>query len=110
MSALEPIGPPFQPAFCHRNDCQADSGSPFCSACGADIAAYLKATSPAPAEPATQRLVTVQAPVVAAPAPPAPRAAPVEAGRVAWRDPAVLAAFACASSVGALASVLAGLA
>jgi hypothetical protein len=32
----------FKPSFCHRSDCKADPGSPFCAACGADIAAYRK--------------------------------------------------------------------
>jgi hypothetical protein len=35
----------FRPVFCHRDDCEANQAHVFCSKCGADIAAYLGATT-----------------------------------------------------------------
>lgn len=45
MKRAQEITAAFQPAFCHRGDCAASPDTPFCSGCGADIAAYLDATT-----------------------------------------------------------------
>lgn len=47
MSTQHETSAAFQPAFCHRRDCAASPETPFCSGCGADIAAYLDATTAA---------------------------------------------------------------
>jgi hypothetical protein len=114
MSAIENTQP-FKPAFCHRSDCTANPASPYCSSCGADIAAYLEATAPSPpatttADEQTNRLFVVHEHAADTSAPVPAAAAAAGTSRPSWREPAVLAAFATATVVGALGALVGNLA
>ena len=124
----------FRPAFCQRgSDCGAQADKAFCATCGADIAAYLAATTAnhpavAEAEPgqvtqvlpvthltsaqavATPVFDTVTSPAVGPVAETALAINDTEtATRSAWREPAVVAMFALATALGAVGAVLADL-
>jgi hypothetical protein len=108
--------PGFQPAFCHRNDCGAEADKAFCSVCGADIAAYLDATSPvapiAVVPPSDEHVTHEMASLPVVQIAGAGTAAEAEETTAApgWRQPLVLLAFGAASAAGAVGGVLAGLA
>src|SRR3954452_14452469 len=137
MSATEePVS--FRPVFCHRDDCDARRERAFCSACGADIAAYVNSiTSEQPTIAEQLRVMgDPQVPVVVTQLPPLapiaetwangggggaddgppmptaeePSYPPPGRGRRVWRHPLVLVAFAASFAAGAGIGLLAGLA
>jgi hypothetical protein len=122
----------FKPAFCHRADCEARRDAPFCSRCGADVAAYVEAVNreepgiepatagadaalpvhlwareAAPHDAVTEILPPEAAP--AAPVAPVPTAAVQEHTARPWRDPLVLGTFAATTALGAALAVVADL-
>src|SRR4051812_35703033 len=135
MSATEePVS--FRPVFCHRDDCDARRDRAFCSACGADIAAYVNSvTGEQPT--ITEQLRAVEngrVPVVVTQLPPlapiaepstngggggaddgpglptAEESSPPPARRRVWLHPLVVGAFAASLAAGAGIGLLAGLA
>jgi len=133
MSVSPPAGQPFEPAFCRRSGCLANTASPFCAGCGADIAGYLQATTatqpalaadthghatdPLWSGPADRRQTPLTAGTVRrVPATPAVTAEDRVAAAVAppssrraWREPVVVAAFTLSCAIGAVGAVAAGL-
>src|SRR4051794_26581366 len=127
-----------RPVFCHRDDCDARRDRAFCSACGADIAAYVNSiTGEQPTITEQLRVMEdPQVPVVVTQLPPlapmaetwangggggtddGPPMPPAEepsnpspgAPRRVWRHPLVLGAFAASFAAGAAIGLLSGLA
>lgn len=127
MTAIPSHGQPLEPAFCRRSGCEANTASPFCSGCGADIAAYLRATTAAHPMVAADAQAGDPQPLWSRPAGPRPATpglasrAPAQQSDTAdppvvedrqqatWRQPLVLTAFALSCATGAVVAVVAGL-
>lgn len=123
----EPVN--LRPVFCHRDDCDARRDRAFCSACGADIAAYMTSVT-GEFQSITEQLRVAEHPVVPVSITKAP---PVETGRFdrggngaepgpgdddpgppaprrrVWSHPFVVGAFGASVALGAGAGALAGL-